>query len=62
MWPVRVFIAISMNDTPFADRATTLDGARAFREKGGRLVHLAFPETQAQTSATSSCCMDATKP
>ena len=28
--------------------ATTLDGARAFREKGGRLVRLAFPQTRAQ--------------
>jgi hypothetical protein len=43
------FIGISMDDTPFADRATTLDGARAFHEKGGRLIHLAFPETRAQT-------------
>jgi Domain of unknown function (DUF4440) len=42
------FIGISMDDTPFADRATTLDGARAFREKGGRLVRLSFPDTQAQ--------------
>ena len=42
------FIGISMDDTPFADRPTTLDGARAFREKGGRLVRLAFPDTQAQ--------------
>jgi hypothetical protein len=42
------FIGIGMNDAPFADRAKTLDGARAFRERGGRLVRLAFPETQAQ--------------
>ena len=42
------FIGISMDDTPFADRPTTLDGARAFRDKGGRLVRLAFPDTQAQ--------------
>jgi hypothetical protein len=42
------FIGISMDDTPFADRATTLDGARAFREKGGHLVRLSFPDTQAQ--------------
>lgn len=42
------FIGIGMNDAPFADRAMTLDGARAFRERGGRLVRLAFPETQAQ--------------
>lgn len=42
------FIGIGMNDGPLADRATTLDGARAFRERGGRLVRLAFPETRAQ--------------
>ena len=42
------FIGIGMNDGPFADRAKTLEGARAFREAGGRLVRLAFPETQAQ--------------
>jgi len=42
------FIGIGMNDAPFADRAMTLDGARAFRERGGRLVRLAFPETQGQ--------------
>jgi uncharacterized protein DUF4440 len=42
------FIGIAMNDTPFANRAQALDGARAFRERGGRLVRLAFPETQAQ--------------
>jgi Domain of unknown function (DUF4440) len=42
------FIGISMNDAPFADRAQTLDGARASFERGGRLVRLAFPETQAQ--------------
>lgn len=42
------FIGIGMNEAPFADRARTLDGARAFRERGGRLVRLTFPETQAQ--------------
>jgi hypothetical protein len=42
------FIGIGMTGGPFADRATTLDGARAFRERGGRLVRLAFPETQMQ--------------
>ena len=42
------FVGIGMNDGPFTDRAKTLDGARAFREGGGRLVRLAFPETQAQ--------------
>lgn len=42
------FIGIGMNDGPFADRARTLEGARAFHEQGGRLVRLAFPETHAQ--------------
>jgi Domain of unknown function (DUF4440) len=42
------FIGIGMNDGPFTNRAKTLDGARAFREGGGRLVRIAFPETQAQ--------------
>jgi len=42
------FIGINMNDGPFADRAKTLDASRAFHERGGRLVRLAFPETQAQ--------------
>jgi hypothetical protein len=43
------FIGIGMNDGPFTDRAATLEGARTFRDRGGRLVHLAFPETRAQT-------------
>lgn len=42
------FIGITMTDEPFADRATTVAGARAFAEGGGRLIHLAFPETRAQ--------------
>ena len=42
------FIGIGMNDGPFADRAVTLEGSRTFRERGGRLVRLAFPETRAQ--------------
>ena len=37
-----------MNDVPFADLATTLQGAREFKQKGGRLVRLAFPETRSQ--------------
>jgi ketosteroid isomerase-like protein len=41
-------IAIGMNDAPFADRAKILDASRAFHERGGRLVRLVFPETQAQ--------------
>jgi hypothetical protein len=43
------FIGIGMTDGPFTDRATTLEDARTFRERGGRLIHLAFPETRAQT-------------
>ena len=42
------FIGIGMNEAPFTDRAKTLDASRAFREGGGRLIHLTFPETQAQ--------------
>jgi hypothetical protein len=42
------FIGIGMNEAPFAGRAKTLEDSRAFRERGGRLVRLAFPETQAQ--------------
>lgn len=42
------FIGIGMNDGPFATRAAALEGARAFRDGGGRLVSLSFPETQAQ--------------
>ena len=44
----REFIGIGMNDGPFTDLTATLDASRAFRQRGGRLVHLAFPETQAQ--------------
>ena len=42
------FIGINMNDAPFANRAQILDAARVFRERGGRLDRLTFPETQAQ--------------
>jgi hypothetical protein len=42
------FIGLGMTDGPFTDRAKTLDEARVFRERGGRLVRLAFPETQSQ--------------
>jgi Domain of unknown function (DUF4440) len=42
------FIGIGMNDEPFADRAKTLEDARAFRDGGGRLIRLTFPETRAQ--------------
>ena len=39
---------INMRDGPFVNRAQMLALARAFREGGGRLVRLTFPETQAQ--------------
>src|SRR5262245_45992746 len=42
------FIGINMTDGPFTNRAQVLDAARAFRERGGRLIRLTFPETQAQ--------------
>ena len=42
------FIGIGWVDGPFSTRDRTLEGARSFREQGGRLVRLAFPETQAQ--------------
>jgi hypothetical protein len=42
------FIGIGMNEAPFAGRSKTLEDARAFRDRGGQLVRLAFPETQAQ--------------
>jgi hypothetical protein len=42
------FIGLGMTDGPFTDRTRTLEDARAFQQKGGRLVRLAFPETQAQ--------------
>jgi hypothetical protein len=42
------FIGIGMNDGPFTGLTATLDASRAFRDRGGRLVRLAFPETDAQ--------------
>src|SRR5688572_2132556 len=42
------FIGLGMDEGPFTDRSVTLEGARAFRERGGRLVSLAFPETRQQ--------------
>lgn len=41
------FIGLSM-EGPLTPLARTLDESRAFREGGGRLVKLEFPETQAQ--------------
>lgn len=42
------FIGISMEDGPFTGLRETLAGARSFRENGGRLISLSFPETRAQ--------------
>ena len=42
------FTGIAWNDTPFADLAETLAASRAFKDSGGRLVSLTFPETRAQ--------------
>lgn len=42
------FTGIAWNDTPFANREETLAAAKAFKDGGGRLVALAFPETRAQ--------------
>lgn len=42
------FIGIAWNDTPFASRDETIAASKAFRDGGGRLVRLAFPETRAQ--------------
>lgn len=42
------FIGISMDEAPFTGLKETLAGSRAFREKGGRLISLTFPETRAQ--------------
>lgn len=42
------FLGLGMSDEPFKSKAQTLADAAAFAKTGGRLVHLAFPETQAQ--------------
>jgi hypothetical protein len=42
------FTGISWNDTPFTNQAETLAASTAFKNSGGRLVGLAFPETRAQ--------------
>jgi hypothetical protein len=42
------FTGISWNDTPLSNREETLAAAKAFKDGGGRLVGLAFPETRAQ--------------
>lgn len=42
------FVGIAWTDGPFASRAETLAASKAFRDGGGRLVRLTFPETRAQ--------------
>lgn len=44
------FIGLGTSDEPFKSKAETLADAAAFAKGGGRLVHLAFPETRAQRS------------
>lgn len=41
------FIGIAWTDGPFAGKAQTLAASKAFRDGGGRLVRLTFPETRA---------------
>jgi ketosteroid isomerase-like protein len=42
------FLGISMSGPEITDREKTLAASRAFKESGGRLVSLSFPETRAQ--------------
>src|SRR6185295_17529432 len=42
------FAAISTGGAEISDREKTIAASRAFKESGGRLVSLAFPQTQAQ--------------
>ena len=42
------FLAIGWGRSEISDRDQTLASCRAFKESGGRLVSLAFPETRAQ--------------
>jgi hypothetical protein len=42
------FVGIGWSDAPFASLDTTLAQSKAFREGGGRLLELEFPETRAQ--------------
>jgi hypothetical protein len=42
------FLAIGAGDTEINGRDKTIAESRAFKESGGRLVSLKFPETQAQ--------------
>ncbi|HEY0372745.1 MAG TPA: nuclear transport factor 2 family protein [Thermoanaerobaculia bacterium] len=42
------FLAIDAGGTEISDRTKAIASSRAFKESGGRLVSLAFPETRAQ--------------
>lgn len=42
------FLAIGARGTEISDLEKTIAASRAFKETGGRLVSLAFPETRAQ--------------
>lgn len=42
------FLAIGAAGPDISDRAKTLSGSKAFKEAGGKLVSLSFPETRAQ--------------
>lgn len=42
------FLAISTGATEISNRDKTIASSRAFKESGGRLVSLSFPDTQAQ--------------
>jgi len=42
------FLAIGWAGTQISDRDKTIASSRAFKESGGRLVSLSFPETRAQ--------------
>src|SRR4051812_20788099 len=42
------FLAISASGDEISDRAKTVASSRSFKDGGGRLVSLSFPETHAQ--------------
>ncbi|HYK00883.1 MAG TPA: hypothetical protein VE974_03950 [Thermoanaerobaculia bacterium] len=42
------FLAIGWGGAEISDRGKTIASSRAFKESGGRLVSLSFPETRAQ--------------
>ena len=42
------FLGIGWDGTEISNRAATIESSRGFKESGGRLVSLSFPETRAQ--------------